>query len=151
MQYNFYFILYFYSNWTLFHLFSSISILYSFKNLRQVCFQYSFLEVEYINNTYYFFLSQLWRLFTPFLYFGTFSFNFLFNMIFTYRYCRMLEEGSFRGRTADFVFMFLFGCVTTVVSFFIIQLTSLFHHKFQNLRPWLIFDRFVLSLSTYYF
>ncbi|CAJ0952896.1 unnamed protein product [Ranitomeya imitator] len=27
----------------------------------------------------------------------------------TYRYCRMLEEGSFRGRTADFVFMFLFG------------------------------------------
>ncbi|XP_028938283.1 derlin-2 isoform X2 [Ornithorhynchus anatinus] len=26
-----------------------------------------------------------------------------------YRYCRMLEEGSFRGRTADFVFMFLFG------------------------------------------
>ncbi|XP_040192661.1 derlin-2 isoform X3 [Rana temporaria] len=30
-------------------------------------------------------------------------------MIFLYRYCRMLEEGSFRGRTADFVFMFLFG------------------------------------------
>uniref|UniRef100_A0A3Q2CM16 Derlin n=2 Tax=Cyprinodon variegatus TaxID=28743 RepID=A0A3Q2CM16_CYPVA len=28
---------------------------------------------------------------------------------FQYRYCRMLEEGSFRGRTADFVFMFLFG------------------------------------------
>ncbi|KAG9354642.1 hypothetical protein JZ751_001355 [Albula glossodonta] len=28
-----------------------------------------------------------------------------------YRYCRMLEEGSFRGRTADFVFMFLFGAV----------------------------------------
>ncbi|XP_043846832.1 derlin-3 isoform X4 [Dromiciops gliroides] len=28
-----------------------------------------------------------------------------------YRYCRMLEEGSFRGRTADFVFMFLFGGV----------------------------------------
>ncbi|KAF4011548.1 hypothetical protein G4228_003524 [Cervus hanglu yarkandensis] len=26
-----------------------------------------------------------------------------------FRYCRMLEEGSFRGRTADFVFMFLFG------------------------------------------
>ncbi|MBN3296079.1 DERL2 protein, partial [Amia calva] len=32
-------------------------------------------------------------------------------MIFLYRYCRMLEEGSFRGRTADFVFMFLFGGV----------------------------------------
>ncbi|KAG7263117.1 hypothetical protein CRUP_015374 [Coryphaenoides rupestris] len=30
-------------------------------------------------------------------------------VVWRYRYCRMLEEGSFRGRTADFVFMFLFG------------------------------------------
>jgi hypothetical protein len=34
-----------------------------------------------------------------------------------YRYCRMLEEGSFRGRTADFVFMFLFGAFIMTVSF----------------------------------
>lgn len=34
-----------------------------------------------------------------------------------FRYCRMLEEGSFRGRTADFVFMFLFGGVLMTVSF----------------------------------
>lgn len=33
-----------------------------------------------------------------------------------YRYCRMLEEGSFRGRTADFVFMFLFGGLLMTVS-----------------------------------
>ncbi|KAF5899833.1 derlin-2, partial [Clarias magur] len=52
---------------------------------------------------------QVWRLMTNFLFFGPVGFNFLFNMIFLYRYCRMLEEGSFRGRTADFVFMFLFG------------------------------------------
>ncbi|XP_045600194.2 derlin-2 [Procambarus clarkii] len=52
---------------------------------------------------------QLWRLLTTFLFFGTIGFNFLFNMIFTYRYCRMLEEGSFRGRTADFVLMMIFG------------------------------------------
>ncbi|XP_028679803.2 LOW QUALITY PROTEIN: derlin-2 [Erpetoichthys calabaricus] len=52
---------------------------------------------------------QLWRLITNFLFFGPLGFSFLFNMIFLYRYCRMLEEGSFRGRTADFVFMFLFG------------------------------------------
>uniref|UniRef100_A0A6I8P0K0 Derlin n=2 Tax=Ornithorhynchus anatinus TaxID=9258 RepID=A0A6I8P0K0_ORNAN len=52
---------------------------------------------------------QVWRLVTNFLFFGPVGFNFLFNMIFLYRYCRMLEEGSFRGRTADFVFMFLFG------------------------------------------
>ena len=29
---------------------------------------------------------QLWRLVTTFLFFGTFGFNFFFNMIFTYRY-----------------------------------------------------------------
>ncbi|XP_019938051.1 derlin-2 isoform X2 [Limanda limanda] len=52
---------------------------------------------------------QVWRIITNFLFFGPVGFNFLFNMIFLYRYCRMLEEGSFRGRTADFVFMFLFG------------------------------------------
>ena len=34
-----------------------------------------------------------------------------------FRYCRLLEEGSFRGRTADFVFMFLFGGVLMIVSF----------------------------------
>ncbi|XP_069580295.1 derlin-2-like [Brachyistius frenatus] len=54
---------------------------------------------------------QIWRLITSFLFFGSFGFSFLFNIIFLYRYCRMLEEGCFRGRTADFVFMFLFGGV----------------------------------------
>lgn len=63
---------------------------------------------------------QLWRLFTNFLFFGAFGFNFIFNMIFTYRYCRMLEEVSFRGRTADFFFMFLFGgTIMTCVAFFV--------------------------------
>lgn len=52
---------------------------------------------------------QLWRLISTFLFFGTVGFNFLFNIIFTYRYCRMLEEGSFRGRPADFLYMFIFG------------------------------------------
>jgi len=41
-------------------------------------------------------------------------------MIFTYRYCRMLEEGSFRSRTADFVMMFLFGATLMIVSFLIV-------------------------------
>lgn len=57
---------------------------------------------------------QLWRLITTFLFFGTFGFNFFFNMIFTYRYCKMLEENSFRGRTSDFVMMFLFGSICMV-------------------------------------
>ncbi|XP_073530732.1 derlin-2-like isoform X3 [Phyllobates terribilis] len=53
--------------------------------------------------------AVIWRLVTNFLYFGELGFSFFFNMVFTYRYCKMLEETSFRGRTADFVFMFLFG------------------------------------------
>ncbi|MBN3291091.1 DERL2 protein, partial [Polypterus senegalus] len=63
----------------------------------------------YFNPDLIFSKFQIWRLITNFLFFGPVGFNFLFNMIFLYRYCRMLEEGSFRGRTADFIFMFLFG------------------------------------------
>lgn len=61
--------------------------------------------------------GQIYRLLTTFLFFGPFGFSFFFNMVFTYRYCRMLEEGSFRDRTADFVMMFLFGGVCMIVSF----------------------------------
>jgi len=68
---------------------------------------------------------QLWRLLTTFLFFGTFGFNFFFNMIFTYRYCRMLEENSFRGRTADFVTMFIFGSVCMIVSALFVNLLFL--------------------------
>lgn len=69
--------------------------------------------------------GQVWRLLTSFLFFGTFGFNFFFNMIFTYRYCRMLEEGSFRGRTADFVMMFLFGGLCMIMFAFFVNLLFL--------------------------
>ncbi|XP_074055927.1 derlin-3 isoform X2 [Macrotis lagotis] len=65
----------------------------------------------YFNPDLIFRKLQVWRLVTNFLFFGPLGFSFFFNMLFLYRYCRMLEEGSFRGRTADFVFMFLFGGV----------------------------------------
>uniref|UniRef100_A0A224XIT1 Derlin n=1 Tax=Panstrongylus lignarius TaxID=156445 RepID=A0A224XIT1_9HEMI len=68
---------------------------------------------------------QLWRLITTFLFFGTFGFNFFFNMIFTYRYCRMLEEGSFRGRTADFLMMFIFGSFCMIICAFFVNLLFL--------------------------
>ena len=38
-----------------------------------------------------------------------FSIDFLFHMYFLVRYCRSLEEGDFRGRTAHFVMMIIFG------------------------------------------
>nr|CAD1840649.1 unnamed protein product [Ananas comosus var. bracteatus] len=35
--------------------------------------------------------------------------DFLFHMFFLARYCKILEENSFRGRIADFFYMLLFG------------------------------------------
>ncbi|XP_071445838.1 derlin-2 [Hetaerina americana] len=68
---------------------------------------------------------QFWRLITAFLFFGTVGFNFFFNIIFTYRYCRMLEEGSFRSKTADFVMMFLFGGTCMIAIAFFVNLLFL--------------------------
>ena len=42
--------------------------------------------------------------------------DFLFHMFFLTRYCRLLEEGSFRGRTADFLYMLLFGPLPSIRS-----------------------------------
>lgn len=52
---------------------------------------------------------QFWRLITNFLYFRKMDLDFLFHMFFLGRYCKLLEENSFRGRTADFFYMLLFG------------------------------------------
>lgn len=53
--------------------------------------------------------GQIWRLVTSYLFFGTFSVDFLFHMYFLVRYSRLLEEGDFRGRTANYLLMLLFG------------------------------------------
>ncbi|URE08657.1 hypothetical protein MUK42_23577 [Musa troglodytarum] len=58
---------------------------------------------------------EIWRLVTNFLYFGKMDFDFLFHMFFLARYCKLLEENSFRGRTADFFFMLLFGATVLTV------------------------------------
>ncbi|CAA3009347.1 derlin- [Olea europaea subsp. europaea] len=52
---------------------------------------------------------QVWRIVTNFLYFRKMDLDFLFHMFFLARYCKLLEENSFRGRTADFFYMILFG------------------------------------------
>ena len=54
---------------------------------------------------------------TNYLFFDDFGLHFFFRMLFTYHYCRSLEEGSFRGRTSDLVFLLLYGgAVITVMS-----------------------------------
>lgn len=60
--------------------------------------------------------AQPWRLLTAFLYFGAFGVDFLFHMFFLSRYSRLLEETSFRGRTAEFAFFLLLAGALLVVA-----------------------------------
>ena len=101
----------------------------------------------YFNSTLIVHKLQLWRLLTNFLFFGNLGasptlpalcpcrhlsppaslpppgLDFLFHMFFLARYCRLLEEGAFRGRTADFLYMLLVGAslLTCVAPFVHIQ------------------------------
>eukprot|EP00298_Acanthocystis_sp_HF-20_P029450 c832_g1_i1.p1 GENE.c832_g1_i1~~c832_g1_i1.p1 ORF type:complete len:223 (-),score=44.86 c832_g1_i1:146-814(-) len=59
---------------------------------------------------------EFWRIITNFCYFGKFGISFMFHMFFLVHYCRLLEESSkFRGRSADFLWMFLFGCISMLI------------------------------------
>ncbi|ORX52598.1 DER1-domain-containing protein [Piromyces finnis] len=58
---------------------------------------------------------EYWRLITSFLYFGNFSIDFIFHMFFISRYSRMLEEGSFRGRTADYFWLLFMGVIAFII------------------------------------
>lgn len=50
---------------------------------------------------------ELWRLVTPFFFYGGLGFPFLINMLFLYQYSRLLEEETFSGKRAEYVFMLL--------------------------------------------
>ena len=52
---------------------------------------------------------------TNFFFFGALGVDFVFHMFFLSRYCRMLEEGSFQGRSADFFYMLVFGAALLTV------------------------------------
>ncbi|CAA6668718.1 unnamed protein product [Spirodela intermedia] len=72
----------------------------------------------YLNPKFVLQRYELWRLITNFLYFRKMDLDFLFHMFFLARYCKLLEENSFRGRTADFFYMLLFGAtILTVIVF----------------------------------
>ena len=77
----------------------------------------------YYNSHLIFRKYQLWRLFTNFFFFGSLGMDFVFHMFFLSRYCRLLEEGTFRGRSADFFYMLLFGSalLSSVAPFINIQ------------------------------
>eukprot|EP01122_Echinamoeba_exundans_P011705 TRINITY_DN4749_c0_g1_i1.p1 TRINITY_DN4749_c0_g1~~TRINITY_DN4749_c0_g1_i1.p1 ORF type:complete len:250 (+),score=25.53 TRINITY_DN4749_c0_g1_i1:76-825(+) len=57
---------------------------------------------------------QVWRLVTNFFFFGGFDLSFIFHMTFLVHHSRQLEEGSFRNRTADFLWLHIFGAFMLV-------------------------------------
>ncbi|XP_019154784.1 PREDICTED: derlin-1-like [Ipomoea nil] len=58
---------------------------------------------------------QVWRLVTNFFFIGAFSFTFAFRLLIILRYGVQLERGPFDKRTADYVWMFLFGAIGLLV------------------------------------
>lgn len=57
--------------------------------------------------------GQVWRVGTNFLFFGTPGLDFCLHLYFLVRYCRLLEESpEFEGKTADFLWLFVYGVVT---------------------------------------
>ncbi|KAK9697568.1 hypothetical protein RND81_08G045900 [Saponaria officinalis] len=58
---------------------------------------------------------QLWRLFTNFFFLGPFSINFGIRLLMIARYGVQLEQGPFDRRTADFLWMMIFGTLTMLV------------------------------------
>jgi Derlin-2/3 len=77
----------------------------------------------YFNSNLVFREYQLWRLITNFFFFGALGLDFIFHMFFLARYCRMLEEGTFRGKSADFFWMLMFGAslLTMIAPFVNVQ------------------------------
>lgn len=59
--------------------------------------------------------GQVWRIITSLVYFGPFGVDFLFNLVFTTRYARMLEENHYAGKRADFVWLLVFASTCLVL------------------------------------
>ncbi|XP_077217623.1 DERLIN-1 [Tasmannia lanceolata] len=58
---------------------------------------------------------QVWRLVTNFFFLGKFSINFGIRLLMVARYGVQLEKGPFEGRTADFLWMIIFGAISLLV------------------------------------
>ncbi|KAK5580832.1 hypothetical protein RB653_000856 [Dictyostelium firmibasis] len=63
----------------------------------------------YLNFPLVFGKYEFWRLFTNFFFYDEIGMNFFFHMYFLVRHSRLLEESSFRGRSADYLYMWIFG------------------------------------------
>ncbi|PKI39232.1 hypothetical protein CRG98_040361 [Punica granatum] len=57
-------------------------------------------------------LFQVWRIITHFFFLGPFSFPFAFRLIIIAKYGVSLERGPFDKRTADYLWMLIFGAIS---------------------------------------
>nr|GEZ07781.1 derlin-1 [Tanacetum cinerariifolium] len=75
------------------------------------------LPIYYIALVYgeVFYRLQVWRLVTNFIFLGPFSINFGIRLLMILRYGVQLENGPFNRRTADFLWMMIFGAATLLV------------------------------------
>ncbi|KAI4347044.1 hypothetical protein L6164_007893 [Bauhinia variegata] len=62
-----------------------------------------------------FYRFQVWRLITNFFFLGKFSINFGIRLLMIARYGVQLEKGPYDRRTADFLWMMIFGALTLLV------------------------------------
>lgn len=58
---------------------------------------------------------QIWRLVTNFFFLGPFSLSFAFRLLLIARHGVQLERGPYDKRTADYVWMFIFGAISLLV------------------------------------
>lgn len=77
----------------------------------------------YFNARLIFQKLELWRLISNFCFFGSLGLDFVFHMFFLIKYSKALEEGSFRSRSADFLWMLIVGgtLLTAIAPFVNIQ------------------------------
>ncbi|KAJ3364016.1 Derlin-2 [Allomyces javanicus] len=59
--------------------------------------------------------GEYWRILSSFFYFGHFGIDLIFHMFFLARYSRLLEEGPYRTRPADYFMLLAFGAVTLLI------------------------------------
>jgi len=82
---------------------------------------------------------EYWRLITNFLFFGTLDLNFIFHMFFLVRYSKFLEQGSFRDRTADYFFLWVFCAVWLLIAHYALVYYDFLERGLFFLAPSLIF------------
>ncbi|OMO58333.1 Derlin [Corchorus capsularis] len=80
-------------------------------------YQLGLLDVTHIALIYPFVFKyfQVWRLITNFFFLGKFSINFGIRLLMIARYGVQLEQGPFERRTADFLWMMIFGALSLLV------------------------------------